>query len=89
MNIIIAFLNLSRIAKMILFMIIFVQSDNSKYTLIEFSIELHTVDNITINYPRSVGCRYINGAILSSPNKPLYAHSSCFDDPTLTRTSQF
>ena len=42
---------------MILFMIIFVQSDNSKYLLIEFSIELHTIDNITINYPRSVGCR--------------------------------
>ena len=40
---------------MILFMIIFVQSDNSKYTLIEFSIELHTVNNIDHNYLPQVG----------------------------------
>ena len=52
---------------MILFMISFVPPDNSKYMLISFSIDLYTVDNIAIKYPRSAECRDVNGAMLSSP----------------------
>ena len=76
MYIIIAFPNLSRTAKMILFIISFVPPDNSKYMLISFSIDLYTVDNIAINYPRSAECRDVSGAMLSSPRSFQLMHNA-------------